>query len=240
MKMRQYINKYINKNNKLNLLIITVVLVFVNSTCLYFSTRTVEENLDSSVLSFLGSGDFTYKSNAADADNAVDNKEKMSVELEIFQNILRYSKLRHDTAFKLAAEIVDNCEKYGVNPYLVLAVIKVESNFQPKAVSSMGAVGLMQLMPSTAKYVANKFDFKFKGKNSLFNPSTNVRLGIAYLSLLDQRYNNMEHALWAYNYGPARYKTHKKTLGGSLPYYVKQVMSFKSYLESEKVAISES
>ncbi len=234
MNIREYVNKYINRDKRVNLFFLTVALVLVNTTCIYFSTKTVEDNLDASMFSFVGSSD------NPEVNNPSGNQKHMSVELEIFQNILRYSKLKHDIAFKLAGDIVENSEKYDVDPYLVLAVIKVESNFQPKAVSGMGAVGLMQLMPSTAKYVAKKFDFKFKGRNSLYNPSTNVRLGIAYLSLLDRRYNNMEHALWAYNYGPERYKSHKKTLGGSLPYYVKQVMSFKSSLESEKVAVSES
>lgn len=212
---------------------ITVFLVVLNTTCIYFATSSLEEV----------NSEFKNNSVVTEAKSAEhkSHQKNMSVELEIFQYILRYSKLKHDFAFELAGEIVDNCDKYGLDPYLVLAVIKVESNFKPDAISSMGAVGLMQLMPSTAKYVSEKYDIRFRGRKSLFNPSTNVKLGIAYLSLLDERYESMEHALWAYNYGPARYKSHKKSMGGSfLPYYVKQVMSFKSVLESESVLLSES
>lgn len=234
MNIRNYIKKIISSDSKKNLLTVTALLVFFNSTCLYFTTKAIEKNTKGSVFSLLSDN------HNPEIESSESNQKKMSVELELFQYILRYSKLKHDVAFELAGEIVDNCEKYDVNPYLVLAVIKVESNFKPKAVSNMGAVGLMQLMPSTAKYIANKYEFRFTGRNSLFDPATNVRLGVAYLSLLDQRYNNMEHALWAYNYGPGRYQSHKKSLGGNLPYYVKQVMSFKDVLESESVLVSES
>lgn len=233
-KIKEYIYRYKNTESTGRLFTIAALFVLLNSTCLFFTTSQFEQGIEGGLFSFVKTGEKTDYS----TDN--DTQKNMSVELEIFQNILRYSDLNHDVAFRLANDIMDNCEKYNVNPYLVLAVIKVESNFQPRAVSSMGARGLMQIMPSTAKYISRKFDFKYSGSNSLFNPHANVKMGIAYLSLLDQRYNDIEHVLWAYNYGPARYQALKKSLGNSLPYYVKQVMSFKSFLESESVLVSES
>lgn len=164
----------------------------------------------------------------------------INAELEVFQYIVRHSNLRHNLAFKLAITISEESKKYGVDPFLVLAVIKVESEFKTKAISEKGAVGLMQVMPHTGKYIAKKYGISYKGYNSLFDPKTNIRLGIAYLSHLESRYGNVEYALWAYNHGPKRYKDVKRKFRRSKPYYVKQVMNFRKVLESERVITSES
>ena len=83
--------------------------------------------------------------------------------------------------------------KYGLDSALVLAVIAVESNFQPKAISPKNAQGLMQLIPATA--------VRF-GVNDPFNPAENVRGGIKYLRwLLDYFNGNLTHALAGYNAG---------------------------------------
>lgn len=168
------------------------------------------------------------------------SQEFISAELEIFQYILRYSRLKHNAAFEIATTIMEESEKHGVDPYLVLAVIKVESNFRPNAVSSRGAVGLMQIMPTTARYVADMYQYSYNGRNSLFNPVLNVKLGIAYLSHLEEDTGIIEHALWAYNYGPARYRAIHNRNSGFMPQYVEQVMSFRNYLESQSVQASES
>ncbi|MDE0297414.1 MAG: transglycosylase SLT domain-containing protein [Candidatus Poribacteria bacterium] len=102
---------------------------------------------------------------------------------------------------------------YNVEVELTLAVIRVESNFNPNAVSSSGAVGLMQLMPGTARDLGLKVP---NYRNALkpthddriderFNPRKNMRAGIAYLATQLRRYDDSYvHALAAYFVGPAK------------------------------------
>ncbi len=84
-------------------------------------------------------------------------------------------------------------ERHSVDPALVRAVIETESHWNPSAYSRKGAVGLMQLIPTTAQ--------RF-GANNAFNPKENVDAGVRYLKTLLERYNgNLDLALAAYNAG---------------------------------------
>ncbi len=88
--------------------------------------------------------------------------------------------------------------EYNVDEYIIYSVIKVESNFDENAVSSVGASGLMQLMPQTYEWLCFK---NGEEKKNIFDPEENIKYGVLYLSMLYSRYNDWEKALCAYNAG---------------------------------------
>jgi len=120
------------------------------------------------------------------------------------------------------------CDKHGVDPALVHAIVKVESDFNPFALSNKGAMGLMQLMPQTA------MDMNVKDS---FNPNENIDGGVKYLrSLIDRYEGNLSLALAAYNSG----ETNVKKWGTIPPFretqnYVKRVM--KLYKGKERATV---
>ncbi len=92
-------------------------------------------------------------------------------------------------------------DEYGLDRYLVYSVIKVESNFDPDAISNAGAKGLMQLMDKTAAECNAKGKFGYNIPRDLYEPEKNIKLGCYYLSSLMDTYNDMELAVTAYNGG---------------------------------------
>lgn len=96
--------------------------------------------------------------------------------------------------------------EYGVDSMLVYAIIKAESNFKPNIKSSSNAMGLMQLLDETAKETAKKIGIDYT-EGCLYDPETNIRLGIKYYSeLLEEYDNNYMLALTAYNAGTGNLK----------------------------------
>ena len=128
--------------------------------------------------------------------------------------------------------IDEHASRQGVRKDLVRAVIQVESGFNPRAVSNKGAIGLMQLMPATARQL---------GVAHPFDPSENVRGGVAYLRQLLDRYNGDERlALAAYNAGPGAVDSHGQTVP---PYreprdYVSKVMGIAGTASAVRAATS--
>lgn len=91
-------------------------------------------------------------------------------------------------------------EKYQIEAALIASVANTESNFNEKAVSSKGAIGIMQLMPQTAKWLSNKISEEYSDYK-LYDAEFNINLGSYYLAYLIGYFNDEKVALCAYNAG---------------------------------------
>ena len=113
---------------------------------------------------------------------------------------------------KLAHHLVQLCKYYRFDPAFILSLIQVESGFHVKASSNVGAIGLMQVMPRTAEVMVNDWGLPAPTGNSSMNraltdPFFNITMGVAYLSVLRERYQGKSpyYLLAAYNVGPAHF-----------------------------------
>jgi soluble lytic murein transglycosylase-like protein len=127
----------------------------------------------------------------------------------MINNAIRYLKERRSglsetEIAQVAATIVREASIYGIDPNLVMAVIHIESRGNAFALSPVGAMGLMQIMPPTGEELAKRLDIPWRGPQTLFDPLLNIRMGVAYLEQLESRYESMSTALAAYNWGPGR------------------------------------
>ena len=136
------------------------------------------------------------------------------------------AKLQKKFKTRYDAYIERTAKSHEVSPALVKALIQVESNFNPKAVSDVGAVGLMQVMPSTARHL---------GITNPQEPEANILAGVKYLKTLLEMFEDDEAlALAAYNSGPGNVRR----FGGVPPYvqtkvFVTRVMNYyRSLLDS--------
>lgn len=132
-------------------------------------------------------------------------------------------------------------EESGVSPALVYAVMKAESGFEENAVSSAGAVGLMQIMPSTAEFICRLKGIEFD-ETRLNEGEYNTNIGCAYLAYLLERFPVTETAIAAYNAGEgtvaqwlndSAYSADGRSLT-KIPYpetaaYVKKVENFRKF-----------
>jgi soluble lytic murein transglycosylase-like protein len=116
----------------------------------------------------------------------------------------RRSGLSEAEITQVAATIVREANIHGIDPNLVMAVIHIESRGNAFALSPVGAMGLMQIMPPTGEELAEQLDIPWRGPQTLFDPLVNIRMGVAYLEQLESRYGSMATALAAYNWGPGR------------------------------------
>lgn len=101
---------------------------------------------------------------------------------------------------KYRDEIEFASESFDMDKSIIYSIINTESHFNKNAVSSKGAVGLMQIMFSTAKEVSGKIGLS---EFDLKNPEDNILIGTAYISELIKRFDNLDVAICAYNAGPS-------------------------------------
>lgn len=109
-------------------------------------------------------------------------------------------------AFPLAfvEPIWQRCKDLGLDPFLALALIRQESRFNPSAVSGAGALGLMQLMPTTARRLARKAGVRWTGTGALLESETNIRFGTMELRGLHDELVKLPLVLAGYNAGPGK------------------------------------
>lgn len=116
--------------------------------------------------------------------------------------------------------------QYDVDPDLVSAIVYAESKGDPFRISSVGALGLMQIMPATAD---------FMGFNNVLDPEENIKAGVKYIAWLLSRYGE-HHALWAWNAGPTN--VHRKFMPFETRKFIVEVLSVKTFLKEAKTGLS--
>jgi soluble lytic murein transglycosylase-like protein len=115
------------------------------------------------------------------------------------------SGVSKDHVREAAKTLIAASGENGVDPYLVLGVIRVESSGWNRARSECDARGLMQLMPFVGKAMAKELGIAWQGAETLHEPSVNIRLGVHYLASLQKRYDgDVTKALSAYSMGPTK------------------------------------
>ena len=105
--------------------------------------------------------------------------------------------------YEIAKTIYEESIKYNFNPLLITALIKTESDFNPKAVSDSYAYGLCQVRRFIAQELAENIGIEWDGaEKTLFDPVKNIQIGVYYLSILNRDFNDVKTAVIAYNQGP--------------------------------------
>lgn len=161
--------------------------------------------------------------------SAANESTPKAFDQEIVSQILDRLSMRHTALpererIALVQTILREARAQNLAPSLVVAVIEVESAGYHLAVSQVGAMGLMQILPSTGKELAAQLNIEWKGPDTLFDPTINVKLGTAYLRQLADRYGSVDTALAAYNWGPGRIDRRLRR-GATVPSrYIEQVM----------------
>lgn len=108
-------------------------------------------------------------------------------------------------AKSVATAIIREAEKYEFDPIFLMAVIQNESSFNPEMRGGHGEIGLMQVKPSTAKWIGKLYGLKYKGDQSLLDPVSNIRFGAAFMDKLRDQFDSHSRLyISAYNIGATK------------------------------------
>jgi soluble lytic murein transglycosylase len=137
-----------------------------------------------------------------------------------------YKKLAPQITKTLIEEAINN----NLDPVFVMAVIETESSFNPKARGPFGEIGLMQLKPDTAAWIAKKTALPFKGAKSLEYPSLNIQLGVAYVAYLRDTFGGTAFKyVSAYNMGPRKIRQMVRKKIRPREYATKVIGNYKDF-----------
>lgn len=139
----------------------------------------------------------TNRSVVAALDSTRGELDLKQTQLDRANKIIAYSS-QYKIPADLAGSIVDVASAEGIDPELAFRLVKLESDFNVRATSPVGAIGLTQVMPATARYYEKGIT-----RDGLYDPTTNLRVGFRYLHGLVKEYKgDMRLALLVYNRGP--------------------------------------
>lgn len=145
-------------------------------------------------------------------------------------------------AAEVSKAILEAASEYELDPIFLMAVIQNESSFNPKKVGGVGEIGLMQIRPSTAEWIAGLYEIKYRGPKSLYQPAINVRIGAALMDKLRQQFDSASRLyLSAYNIGPKKVrqmisenKNPKEYVQAVMKRYIAFYEGFKTHGDSLK------
>ena len=135
-----------------------------------------------------------------------DKKEIVINEIVNFLKVKKV-KLSNDRLIRMANTLYDESKLYDLDYRLILAIIKVESNFRHNVTSQDGSKGLMQIKPSLAKMIARNKGVDLKSSNGLHEPESNIRIGTHHISKLMEDFDSLHEVLFAYNAGAKKAKS---------------------------------
>lgn len=152
------------------------------------------------------------------------NGKKIKMRAKISAILAEFQDSLHHDPLLLADLIIAKAGEHRIDPFLVLGIIKTESDFNRFAVSPKGALGLMQIRPNTAETV---YDGELEGVEevALTDNELNISLGTRYLARLIHRFGDLQLALEAYNRGPTRVRRDMNDGTGLDRIYAEKVMA---------------
>ena len=179
------------------------MLALTASSCAHLDQHLIPE--EAAVVAPLGKveiryGNKTYEITEAPAVTLDDADERFV--FAILDSFGTGLPVEHERA--TAKAIVSESRKNGLDPYLVLGLIRVESSGSNFARSGADARGLMQIRPFVGKELAKKAKLEWEGGDTLYDPAANVALGTLYVAQLEKKFGTIHNALSAYNLGPTR------------------------------------
>lgn len=188
-----------------------LLLLYQNMTLVEFSTLNLpavdEGSRQDQARELLGS---LYKGSFA-----------QKLEGEQYLNYLVYKKIESSMSEEwkpyipeITQTLISESKKHELDPIFVLAVIQTESNFNTRAKGTSGEIGLMQILPKTGEWIAKKYKMTWNGDSSLYDPRTNIKIGVAYFAHLRNEFDSTPyHYLPAYNMGPSNMRKVTRSIG---------------------------